>query len=1743
MKKIVLVIVCLIGSVLLKAQPTNIDFENGNLNGWTFEESQNIDSYFMTNSSYSLSSQYALMMQGVLETKSIPIPMNSPLGGKFMRIGNTLMGGKSYKLHQNFTVDPSSSALSICYAIVMNYDTHYCNDKPYFDVVLKDNLGNVIPSSHSYYTDDYTSSCINGDTTFLTSSTNFQYTDYKNWITKSFSLQNYIGTTISVEFVASGCTKPQDQHACYAYVDAKLCTNSFSANVLSINSSNYNLLNTENTILVCGTNTASVIAPNGASSYSWSGSGINGLTTQSVAITQTGNYQLIFNNPSACSNTTSVSFTIGANPTITTIGSASVICESSVLTMTATGAKKYIWSPYYNNPSGNNTNFFNKNTVYPSSSTNYTVFGVSSNGCSSSTQYSANVLPLPILSVTGNTTICLGQTTTLTASGANTYTWSNGSNSNSIVLTPTISMSYTLSGTNSVNGCSNSIIVNVIVSDALTINSLSNKICVGDSMIYTAVGSPSYTWSNGANTNTVSLKPIITTTYTVSSLTSCGLKQVAFTLTVNPLPNISIIGASTVCAGNTLTLTANGASGYSWNPPTQIGISSITHIRHYYSSTVITLSSQDINGCKNSTSITITVMPSPTLSISSPTVLCSGQSTTLTASGAYSYNWGVGLNNPSIVVSPTVNTSYQVIGTDMNGCKNSVYSDLYVYGSGPTFSFSPATYTICEGSQLQISLFNPYYLFTTSQPSMHLSPYSLTIQPTPSITTVYTVQANNGCGTVTSTVEVTPLLKPILTLVSADSICSGTFYNYSVSGANLYYLIGTGGAYSAVNTFTATAPIYSPSANQIFVGINGKLSNGCISSIGKYIKIMPSPTVSINGNNIITCANCNTSLTVNGAQTYTWSNGAAASSIMVSSSASTNYSVVGTDPNGCVNSAKTSVYIFDSLTLCFIPTYSLVGSNLLAIVAADLNGDNKTDIVASSSTGIFVYMNNGLGNFLSPTHFGSGATTNCLAIEDINNDNAPDIIVPVSTGFPDIISVYINDGIGNFIGPNNYNQTGGSGPAPTLIRQVTVSDLTGDGYAEIITGNAVGLAVYINSGTGYFSGRTYYPMNGYVASVSSKDMNNDNKLDLVTTFNYNDTIIVQINNGTGGFLPYQKHLSGKGKGTICDVNADGFQDIVTATISQKLSVLINNGAGSFSPPNYYSIDSSPEKISSSDFNNDGYPDIAINYYNTQPLSNNISRYVQILMNNGNGTFHFPVNYYQNSVNDFYGYGKLLTKDLNSDSKPDIALICPTKDSIIILLNTTVPSLTITPQTNTVVCAGTPVSLTASGANIYSWTNNILNGVSFTPTQTESYSVKGTSNYGCTAFATVTISISPNLSITVPNPIICSGTSTSIFANGANTYLWSTSASTSSINIMPTSTTTYSVTGFDLTGCSNTKTISIAIDNTCQDVWPGDANSDGTADNLDVLELGLHYTLTGTPRPTTSNLWQSYYAANWSGTITNGKNVNHSNCNGDAIINDNDTLAIFNNYNLIHSFKPSAITTSAQISMVPDQALVAKGTWGTSSIYLGDASTAINIINGVAFTVNYDNSLLETDSVWIEYPTSFINASNQNLKFRKRDFTNGKLYTATTHTISGNVSGYGKIATLHYKIKSALTTDNILNLSISQANQSNASGAISPLTSGSATLMAIGASVGLNEITNGNYISLHPNPTNGALTINSTTELQKIEVMAITGQLLISEVPSSTNHVLHLDYLANGVYFVNMYQNNCIVKREKIILNK
>lgn len=502
--------------------------------------------------------------------------------------------------------------------------------------------------------------------------------------------------------------------------------------------------------------------------------------------------------------------------------------------------------------------------------------------------------------------------------------------------------------------------------------------------------------------------------------------------------------------------------------------------------------------------------------------------------------------------------------------------------------------------------------------------------------------------------------------------------------------------------------------------------------------------------------------------------------------------------------------------------------------------------------------------------------------------------------------------------------------------------------------------------------------------------------------------------------------------------------------------------------------------------------------------------------------------------------------------------CITTGSVSVFSNTVMPTLSVTPSA-TLTCNAPTVALDAysTGSDVYyNWQES--GGVTISNSQYVSVSQPG--EYTCTATNTVNGCSNSATAIVVMNAVppygiiaatdytVCQGSSTMLsfsVSPASTTYSWSTGQTDPMLTVTPVNTQTYGITFMDnANGCVSFNSINIVVDGSCQDVWPGDANSDGYANNLDVLELGLHYMQAGAPRTSIDNSWQSFHADNWTGTISNGQNVNHSDCNGDGTVNSGDTLAIYNNYGFAHAFKQNTIeTTNPQLSIVPNESALLMGYWGSADIFLGDAANPINTINGVAFTIDFDNALIEQDSVYLEYTNSFIDAANQNLKFRKLDFANGKLYTATTHTNNMNVSGNGKIGTLHYKIKYPLTQTYTLQVGLSQANQSDNSGVISPLTTGTGTVEVINGVVGIQSLTNDNLISVSPNPAINELTVRSNSEIEKVEITNVTGQIILCEQANSRNYKLNLENISNGVYFVKVYQNAKQASIKKVVIQK
>jgi hypothetical protein len=206
-------------------------------------------------------------------------------------------------------------------------------------------------------------------------------------------------------------------------------------------------------------------------------------------------------------------------------------------------------------------------------------------------------------------------------------------------------------------------------------------VCGSGSQTLSAIGTGTVNWflaptaGTAVATGTTYVTPTITTTTTfyAESTNSCSpsVSRTAITVTVNALPSVSIALGSTVvtCAGQPISLTASGANTYTWNT----GATTSTIAPTPTANVTYTATGTNSLGCTGTATQSVAVNALPTVSVSSSaTLICAGQSASLTASGASTYSWNTSSTNTVISITPSVTTSYTVTGTGANTCSNSV---------------------------------------------------------------------------------------------------------------------------------------------------------------------------------------------------------------------------------------------------------------------------------------------------------------------------------------------------------------------------------------------------------------------------------------------------------------------------------------------------------------------------------------------------------------------------------------------------------------------------------------------------------------------------------------------------------------------------------------------------------------------------------------------------------------------------------------------------------------------------------------------------------------------------------------------------------------------------------------------------------------------------------------------------------------------------------------------------------------
>lgn len=437
-----------------------------------------------------------------------------------------------------------------------------------------------------------------------------------------------------------------------------------------------------NSPTICTGQTATLTASGGIT-YSWS----TGLTTNPISVTPAATTSYTVTGVSgACTGTAIATVTVGGSLTITV--NSPTICSGQTATLTAAGATTYLWST---------GSTLNPITDSPVTVTSYTVIGTSS-GCSDTVVATVTVDPSPVI-VVNSATVCAGETASLTASGGTTYSWDTGDTTNQIIVTPSTTTSYTVTG--SAAGCSGNAVATVTVNQLPSITVNSPSICAGGTATLIATGASSYLWSTGNTNNQLTDSPATTTSYTVTGTTSgCSNTSVA-TITVNPFLSVSASGAASVCSGSSATISAlaiDGSSGsytYSWAPSVTNTGSSVS-----VSPAVTTTYTVTVNdGCSPAAidSVTITVLPSPNVAFDADVTsgcapLCVNfiDISTVTGGTIATQNWDFGGEGSTIQHCFNASGQYSVslTITTNNGCVSTyTNTNMITVSSFPVANF------------------------------------------------------------------------------------------------------------------------------------------------------------------------------------------------------------------------------------------------------------------------------------------------------------------------------------------------------------------------------------------------------------------------------------------------------------------------------------------------------------------------------------------------------------------------------------------------------------------------------------------------------------------------------------------------------------------------------------------------------------------------------------------------------------------------------------------------------------------------------------------------------------------------------------------------------------------------------------------------------------------------------------------------------------------------------------------------
>ena len=1200
-----------------------------------------------------------------------------------------------------------------------------------------------------------------------------------------------------------------------------------------------------NNFTTCSGTSVSLTA-GGANTYSWQPGNLTGTTvtvTPSASTTYTVTGKLT---SGGCTNTNKVTVSVTS---VSTNGSLAV-CKGQGANLGANGADStYIWNP--GNISGQNI------TVYPTTTTVYTVTGINKTKCSTTAIATVTVNPLPTVSAGTNTTVLQGNSITLVASGADAYSWSPiPSSSNSLTCSPSVTSTFVVVGTYTATGCQNSAQVTVTVTPAAVITG-TTTICQGSSAVLTATGTGPFTWWNSQTGGTLLYTGATYTTPTLTSSASYwvsanGGQRVQVNVNADAsVPSNVTASPSSVCLGSSTKLSATGVDSIKWynaaTGGTLLGtlisganfVVSPTVTTTYYAAAAaqqvvkvfnktggvqsftvpagVTSINIDASGGRGGNcyepgqyntggynggyggrvQATMNVTPGQVLSLyvgsrgygdpacypcnevngwngggTVPNGVSSasgtgGDATDIRIGGTALTNRvlvvggggggstnsgsggnggaGGGLTGANGIPNPSIGDSPAGGGTQSAGgaafCKSGVCANGGSFGNGGNASsysgnyggaggggwFGGASGFLGDGGGGGSSYTNDLF-----QNVVHTQGYNANDG-------IITITYNTNCTAsartpITVTVNTTPTLT-----VNSGTICAGNSFTISPSGANTY-------------TYSSGNSVVSPTTTTSYSVAGTNTVTGCVSSSASTtVTVNKLPILTLNSGSL--CTGNSFTITPNSttAISYTYSSG----NSVVSPTTTTNYTVSGTDANGCVGSKSDTVAVYS------------------CALDADLNFDGTND---------YVSVNTGSNSLSAP-----------FTVEAwVNPGNASNTMTILSARSPSDEGFDFKVKGGNTI----HADIGNGSTWITTSADATYAYAVGQWVHIAYVVTNVGYSIYANGnkvGSGTFSGSPLLFNSSHALSIGSvagsSEFFNGN-IDEVRIWNsalcqgvIQNNMNAELQLPQTGLVAYYKFNEG-----MVGPNNFTVTTAVDSSGSNYAGTLHNfalTGATSnWETPGAIASGIYAPAFVSPSIHISGDSVICTGATTTLIVKGNVSTYSWIA---GPTT---AMNVVSPTVNTTYS-----VVGTNSVG-------CTSNYAVTTVTVNTLPIITVNSGT---ICAGQSFTITPNSATASSFTYSPIGPV-VSPTLTSNYTVSGTDANGCVGSNSDTVNVNKLPIITVNSGTICVGQSFTLTPGGASSYEYSSGSSV----VSPTTTTSYTVTGTSGKGCMDTASVVIDV---------------------------------------------------------------------------------------------------------------------------------------------------------------------------------------------------------------------------------------------------------------------------------------------------------------------------------------------